>query len=53
MRYLTQDQVLELHVAVIERSGGGDAESLILGVAAGVVSRDDLVNWLRAHVIQR
>ena len=127
MRYLTQDEVLELHVAVIKRSGGSsgvrdlgslqsavaqprmtfgsadlyptieekaaalgfslicnhpfvdgnkrvghaametflvlngceiaatadEAEDRILGIAAGSVSREDLVNWLRSHVVQR
>jgi len=126
MRYLTQDEVLELHQAVIEQSGGSsgirdfgalqsavaqprmtfggsdlyptieekvaalgfslicnhpfvdgnkrvghaametflvlngceiaatadETERLILGIAAGSVSPEDLVNWLRARVVQ-
>jgi death on curing protein len=35
----------ELHASVDE------AERLILGVAAGTVSREDLVAWLGEHVI--
>jgi death-on-curing protein len=27
-----------------------EAERLILGVAAGAVSRQELVEWLRAHI---
>lgn len=127
MRYLTQEEVLELHQAVIQQSGGtsgirdlgalqsavaqprmtfadadlyptidekaaalgfsliqnhpfvdgnkrvghaaletflvlngheitaaaDDVEQLILGVAAGVISRDELVRWLRSRVVQR
>jgi death-on-curing protein len=127
MRYLTQDEVLELHQAVIQQSGGGsgirdlgalqsavaqpkmtfggvdlyltieekgaalgfslicshpfvdgnkrvghaametffvlngreinapeeETERFVLGVAAGEVSRDDLVSWLRLHVVSK
>jgi death on curing protein len=30
-----------------------DAEQLILGIAAGVVSRAELVGWLRSHIVER
>jgi death-on-curing protein len=127
MRYLTQDEVLELHQAIIDRSGGSsgirdfgalqsavaqpkmtfagvdlyptieekvaalgfslignhpfmdgnkrvghaametffvlngceikatqdDAERFILGVAAGKISRNELVCWLRSHLVSR
>jgi death on curing protein len=127
MRYLTQDEVLELHQAIVEQSGGGwglrdlgalqsavaqpkmtfagkdlyptieekaaalgfalicnhpfvdgnkrvghaametffvlngreikvpevEAEQLVLRVAAGEASRDDLVRWLRSHAVLR
>ncbi|MFZ1936858.1 MAG: type II toxin-antitoxin system death-on-curing family toxin [Thermoguttaceae bacterium] len=127
MRYLTLDEVLELHQAIIEQSGGSsgirdlgalqsavaqprmtfagadlyptieekgaalgfslignhpfvdgnkrvghaametffvlngreikanqdEAEQFILGVAAGEISRNDLVGWLRSHVVAR
>jgi death on curing protein len=30
-----------------------DSEQLILGIAAGAVSRSELVSWLRSHIVQR
>ena len=55
MYYISIDEVLVLHRRVIETGYEIDAtvdiqEQIILGVASGDVSRDQLVRWLEEHV---
>lgn len=66
MRYLSLVEVLELHEAVIEFSGGArgirdmgaleaaieEQERIILDLAAGKLSRNEFTSWLKDHVIQ-
>jgi len=40
MRYLTFDEVLELH-------------RLVLGLAAGTVGREEFTGWVRVHLVAR
>ena len=44
MRYLTTGEVLELHSSTHPR--------VILGVAAGKMSRETLTEWIREHMVK-
>ena len=63
MRYLTLAEVLDIHRRVIEQSGGSlvlngyelvadvdDAEKVILTLAAGDVTREELLEWVTSNV---
>lgn len=69
MRYLTLNEVLELHGQIISQSGGtpglltlngfeirapvDEQEQIVLHVAAGDLERDNFTPRLKAHIIPR
>lgn len=49
MRYLTLGEVIHLHDATIRQSGGGTG---VRDLPAGSLSRDELTDWIRDHMIE-
>lgn len=66
MRYLTVEEVLELHARLIEQSGGSEGlrdagalasvdeqERVFFSLAAGEIEREEFTRWVKAHLTER